>query len=174
MPRKQIYIREADVELFEKAEQLEGENLSAVIADALRRYVEVKEAEAQGMKKITLTVGILRSQGDDDTRKVRFVGRKLASAEIFHGQTSDSRDRGTDYAIYQTQAGKIVVWWKSWTRWERENDILDYAVFGDLPGYDVEVWGKIHGEHLPPEVLPGSLLQEAAEALGREMVEYIE
>ena len=43
-----------------------------------------------------------------------------------------------------------------------------------LPGYDEEVSGKIHWEHLPPETLPGSLLQEAAEALGEELVEWVE
>jgi hypothetical protein len=174
VPRKQIYIREADIELFEKAERLEGENLSAVIAEAVRRYIEVKDAEDQGMKEVTLTVGMLRSRGDDDTRKIRFVGRKLASAETFHGQTSDGRDRGTEYEIYQTKAGKIVAWWKSWTRWDGENDILDYDVFGELPGYDTEVWGKVHGDNLPPERFPGDLLQDAAEALGKEMVEYID
>jgi len=174
MPNKTIYVRDEDLQFFEEAEKLGGDSLSAVIAEAVRRFVDAKQAEAQGMKEVTLPVGVLRSQGDDDTRKVRFDGRLLSSAEIFTGQTSDGRDRGTDYRIYQTKAGKILVWWQRWTRWENENDLLDYAVFDQLPGYDDEVFGKVHGEHLPPETLPGSLLQEAAEALGRELVEYVE
>ena len=125
------------------------------------------------MKECNLTVGVLRSQGAD-TRKVRFVGRLLAEAKEFTGQTSDRKDRGTDYKIYQTQAGKILVWWKNWSRWEGENDVTDYAVLNALPGYDDEVYGKVHGEPLPPETLPGSLLQEAAEALGEELVEFVE
>lgn len=174
MPNKTIYVRDEDVQLFEEAEKLGGDSLSGVIAEALRRLVDAKRSEAQGMKQHTLTVGILRTRGDDDTRKVRFVGRKLAEAEVFTGQTSSRDDRGTDYAIYQTQAGKIVVWWKSWTRWDGESDLLDYAVFNALPGYDDEIWGKVHGSELPPETLPGNLLQDAAEELGQELVEYVE
>jgi len=174
MPNKTIYVRDEDLQVYEDAEKLGGDSLSSVIAEALRRFVDVKRAEAQGMEEYTLKVGILRSQGDDDIRKLRFVGRLLASAEVFTGQTSDRRDRGTDYKIYQTEAGNILVWWQRWTRWEKENDILDYVVLNELPGYDDKIYGKVHRENLPPETLPGSLLQEAAEALGRELVEYIE
>jgi hypothetical protein len=44
--QKQIYIKDADLEIFEKAEALAGESLSATIAEALRRFVEVEEAKA--------------------------------------------------------------------------------------------------------------------------------
>ena len=174
MPNKTIYVKDEDLQIFEEAEKLGGDSLSSVIAEALRRFVAVKRAEQQGMKECNLTVGILHAQGDDDIRTIRFVGRLLAEATVYSGQTSDRRDRGTCYRVYQTRAGKILVWWKRWTRWEGGSDLLDYAVFDALPGYDEEVYGKIHGEHLPPETLPGSLLQEAAEALGEELVEFIE
>lgn len=174
MPKKNIYIRTDDLPLFDRAEALGGDSISAVIADALRKYVAVKEAEGSGMEEVSLPVGILRSHGDDDTRTVRFAGRLLADARRYHGQTSDARDRGTDYRIYQTAAGKILIWWKNWTRWDGENDLLDYAVKATLPGYGTEVSGKVHGEHLPPMTLPGNLLQDAAEALGQEMVEWVE
>ena len=177
MPNKTIYVREEDLPVFEEAERLGGDSLSGIIAEALRRFVAVKRAEMFGMREHALPVGILCSQGDDDTRKVRFVGRLLAEAEVLTGQTSSrsSRDdQGTDYKIYQTQAGRVLVWWKRWTRWEGGSDFLDYAVMDGLPGYDDEISGKVHGEHLPPETLPGSLLQAAAEALGEELVEYVE
>ena len=174
MPNKTIYVREEDVSLFEEAEKLGGDSLSSVIAEALRRFVATKKAEQQGMQEHTLPVGVLRSQGADDTRKVRFVGRLLAEAEVFTGQTSDRRDRGTYYRIYQTQAGKILVWWNTWIRWDGENDLLDYAVLDALPDYNDEVVGKMHGDILGPVELPGSLLQEAAEALGQELVEWVE
>ena len=171
MPNKTIYVKDEDLNLFEEAEKLGGESLSGVIAEALRRFVATKKAEQQGMKEHTLPVGVLRSQGADDTRKVRFVGRLLAEAEVYSGQTSSRDDRGTLYWIYQTRAGKILVWWKNWTKWERENDTADYAVLDQLPGYDDEIYGKVLGLI---EKLPGSLLQEAAEALGEELVEYVE
>jgi|LSQX01.1.fsa_nt_gb hypothetical protein len=174
MPNKTIYVKDEDLQIFEEAEKLGGDSLSGIIAEALRRFVDVKRAEQQGMQEYTLSVGVLRSQGAD-TRKVRFVGRLLAEAEVLTDQTSSSRssrdDRGTDYKIYQTQAGKILVWWKRWTRWEGGSDLLDYAVFDALPGYDDEIYGKVLDLI---EKLPGSLLQEAAEALGEELVEWIE
>lgn len=174
MPNKTIYVKDEDLGLFEEAEKLGGESLSGIIAEALRRFVATKRAEVQGMKEHILTVGVLRSQGDDDTRKVRFVGRMLSSAEVFTGQTSSRDDRGTDYKIYQTQAGRILVWWKNWSRWEGESDYTDYAVMDALPGYDDDIFGRAHGDMLGPVELPGSLLQEAAEALGQELVEFIE
>ena len=171
MPNKTIYVREEDLPVFEEAERLGGDSLSGIIAEALRRFVDVKRAELFGMQEYTLPVGVLRSQGDDDVRTVRFVGRLLAEAEEFTGQTSDRKDRGTYYRVYQTKAGKILIWWKNWSRWEGENDVTDYAVLNALPGYDDEVSGKIDDY---PISLPGSLLQAAAEALGEELVEWIE
>jgi len=70
MPNKTIYVRDEDISLFEEAERLGGDSLSGIIAEALRRFVATKRAEQQGMKECNLTVGVLRSQGDDDTRKV--------------------------------------------------------------------------------------------------------
>jgi hypothetical protein len=174
MANKTIYVKDEDLQVFEEAEKLGGDSLSGIIAEALRRFVAVKRAELFGMQEYTLSVGVLRSQGDDDTRKVRFVGRLLAEADVYTGQTSDRRDRGTVYQIYQTKAGKVLIWWKRWTRWERENDYTDYAVMDALPGYDDDIFGRAHGDMLGPVELPGSLLQEAAEALGEELVEYVE
>lgn len=175
MPNKTIYVKDEDLQIFEEAEKLGGDSLSGIIAEALRRFVAVKRAEMFGMQEHVLHVGVLCSQGDNDTRKVRFVGRLLAEAEVLTGGQTSSRssrdDRGTDYKIYQTQAGKILVWWKRWTRWEGGSDLLDYAVFDALPGYDDEIYGKVLDLI---EKLPGSLLQEAAEALGEELVEYVE
>ena len=173
MPNKTIYVKDEDLQIFEEAEKLGGDSLSGIIAEALRRFVATKKAERQGMQEYTLPVGVLRSQGDDDIGQIRFVGRKLAEAEVLTDQTSsrDRDDRGTDYKIYQTQAGRVLVWWKRWTRWEGGSDLLDYAVLNALPGYDDEVPGKIDDY---PISLPGSLLQEAAEALGRELVEWVE
>ena len=173
MPNKTIYVRDEDISLFEEAERLGGDSLSGIIAEALRRFVAVKRAEMFGMREHALPVGVLRSQGDDDIRQIRFVGRLLAEAEVLTDQTSprDRDGRGTDYKIYQTKAGKVLVWWRRWTRWEGGSDFLDYAVLNALPGYDDEVPGKIDDY---PISLPGSLLQAAAEALGEELVEWIE
>jgi len=174
MPNKTIYVREEDLPVFEEAEKLGGDSLSSVIAEALRRFVDVKRAEQQGMKECNLTVGILHAQGDDDIRTIRFVGRLLAEATVYSGQTSDRKDRGTDYRVYQTMAGKVLVWWRRWSCWEGENDYADYAVMDALPSHGDELLGVVHVDSFEPVTLPGSLLQEAAEALGQELVEWVE
>lgn len=175
MIHKTICIPEEDVSLFEEAERLGCASLSSVVAQALRRFVDVKRAELYGMQEHVLHVGVLRSQGADDTHRVCFIGRLLAEEEVFTGQLSDHRDRGTVYRVYQTKAGKILVWWSNWTRWERETQVMDYAVMAALPDYNEEVVGKVHGF---PEILPGELLQDAAEALPEQeladLVEFID
>lgn len=95
MPQKTIYVADKDLALFDKAEELGGDSLSAVIADALRRYVDQKEAEAQGYEEHVIEVG----RWKEDTRQVKIVGRVIASMTQWHGQTSSRDDRGTDYQI---------------------------------------------------------------------------
>lgn len=175
MPNKNIYIRKEDLEIFEKAEKLGGDSISAIIAEALQKYVEIKEAELAGMQEQTLTVGIFRPRGEDDTRKIKFVGRLLAEGTVYTGQTSSRDDRGITYKVYQTKAGKIIIFWRKWSRWERENDYADYNIFDALPEHDDVIEGKVLDSYDHDFVkVPGSLLQEAAEALGQELVEYIE
>ena len=92
---------------------------------------------------------------------MRFLGRLLAEGKSYHGSTTDRKDRWTETAIYQTRGGKFVIHWAGRT--------LDHAVLSHLPGYDEPVegeWGVI--------TLPAVMLQQAAEALGQELVEWVE
>ena len=43
MPNKTIYIRQDDVDLWARAERLAGGNVSGLLSEALRRYVEEEE-----------------------------------------------------------------------------------------------------------------------------------
>lgn len=172
MPNKTIYIRDEHVPIYEKAESLGGENLSATIAEALRRYIAIEEAKAGGLEEIEIVVGAWYNQGVDNTRKVKFRGRKLAEGTRYTGQTSDRQDRGTDWSVYQTQAGKIVVRWKHWTRWEKESDMADYAILDYLPGYREAVRGRMFGDY--EDEIPGDILAEAAKGLGQEMAEWVD
>ena len=168
--KKNIYIKDEDVSLFEKAEELGGDSISSVIAEALRRYVEIKEAEAQGMEEHILTVGSTTSI-DDDTRKVKFVGRLLARGTTYNGQTSDRKDRGTTWKIYITKAGKIVVYADDWTCWQGEACRSAHVVLAKIPGYKDSLNLDCFYESV---TVPGSILEEAHAAIGQELVEYIE
>lgn len=167
MPQKTIYVADKDLTLFDRAEELGGDSLSSVIADALRRYVAAKEAEAQGYEEHVIEVG----RWEEDTRQVKIIGRVIAGTTQHFGQTSSRDDRGTDYQIYQTRAGKIVVYWHHWSRWQDERDAADYVVLNEPPGYDQEIVGDAYGLETG---LPGNLIQKAAEALGKKVIEVIE
>lgn len=57
MPNKTIYVSDADLPVFERAQELVGGNLSAAISKALRRLVEVEEGRLEGFEEITVRVG---------------------------------------------------------------------------------------------------------------------
>ncbi|MBC7340873.1 MAG: EXLDI protein [Clostridia bacterium] len=161
MPAKTIYIRESDLEIFDRAEKLgTAESLSAAIAEALRRYVAAEEARLKGMEEITLTVGTWGGgQGEPDTKKVRFTGRLLAD-----GRTYADRDtRGVDWAIYQTKKGQILLYRETWSRWQGEESAAVYRVYPSL--------GELADAN--PD-LPGSILERAREALGLKTVEELD
>lgn len=176
MANKTIYVKDEDLQVFEEAEKLGGDSLSSIIAEALRRFVATKKAEQQGMQEYTLEVGVFSDEGADNVRKVRFVGRKLAGQTAYTGQTSSQDDRGTNYAIYQTKAGKIIIHWESWSRWDGEGNSADYATLDALPEHGAEICGQFDSDDYAEyaKKLPGGLLQDAAEALGQELVEFIE
>jgi EXLDI family protein len=171
MPAKTIYVKEEDLPIFERAEELGGDSLSGIIATSLKRFVAAKEAEGKGIREHTLTVGVIRPQGADDVQKIRFYGRELASGRTYSGQTSSGDDRGTDYTIYQTETGKIVVYWRRWSKWQGENQVCDYAVLDSLPGYKQPIVGETTETIVE---VPGSLLRDAADTLGQELVTYIQ
>ena len=170
MPNKTFYIRDEHVALFEKALNMGGDNLSSTIAEALKRFVETKEAEAGGMKEIVLLCGRWTSK-DEDEKKVKFTGRLLASDEQYTGQTSSRDDRGIDWEIYQTKKGRFLVWWKLWSRWDGEGNVADYEIYDELPEFDAYPFGKLDTE---PGEIPGQIISIAAEKTGRESVENLD
>lgn len=162
MPQKTIYVKDTDLSLWEKAETMGGENLSATIAEALKRFVEIEEAKATGMKEQEIEVGVFSDRSSADTRKIRFIGKQIASAWVYSGQTGSQDDRGTDYELYLTKKGKLLLCRKHWSRWQGEDTTVTYEIYDSLDELD-EI-----------ESVPGSLVQEAGETLGIETSEYLD
>ena len=77
MPNRTIYEADADLPIFEKAQKLAGDNLSAAVAQALHYFVEREEAKRSGFEEITLKVG----KGRPYLTK-QFRGRLLAKRRI--------------------------------------------------------------------------------------------
>ena len=96
VPNKTIYVSDGDLPIYQRAQELAGNNLSAAIAAALRRYVEVEEGRRQGFDEITVRVGPGKG------RKVRFVGLLL-------GEWYSSQGRVETYRVYRGRTGKFVL-----------------------------------------------------------------
>src|SRR3954451_15805812 len=72
MPNKTIYVSDADLPVFQRAQELVGGNLSAAISKALHRLVEVEEGLLEGFEEITVRVGV------EPGKLQRFQGVQLA------------------------------------------------------------------------------------------------
>ena len=97
MPNKTIYVSDADVAVFQRAQELTGGNLSAAISKALRRLVEVEEGRLQGYEEVTVRVGA-------GAKKLqRFQGVLLAD---WHRSTAGGDEH---YRVYRTRTGRFAV-----------------------------------------------------------------
>lgn len=97
VPNKTIYVSDGDLPLYQRAQALAGDNLSAAITAALRRYVDFEEGLQEGFDEIIVRVGLGRG------RKVRFTG-------VFLGEwVNTSPNRVETFRIYRGRTGKFVL-----------------------------------------------------------------
>ena len=97
VPNKTIYVSDGDLPLYQRAQELAGDNLSAAISAALRRYVDVEEGRRQGFDEIVVRVGPGKG------RKVRFVGVLLGE------WVNSSFSRVETFRVYRGRTGKFVL-----------------------------------------------------------------
>jgi EXLDI family protein len=97
VPNKTIYVSDGDLALYRRAQQLAGDNLSAAISAALRRYVDVEEGRREGFDEIIVRVG------PKPGRKVRFVGVLLGE------WVNTTHSRVEAFRVYRSRTGKFVV-----------------------------------------------------------------
>ena len=89
MPNKTIYVSDGDLPLYQRAQELAGGNLSAAIADALRRFVDVEEGRREGFDEIIVRVGRRPGpQGPLRRRPPRRVARHVAAAASRHSAST--------------------------------------------------------------------------------------
>lgn len=98
MPNKTIYVSDADLAVFTRAQELTGGNLSAAISKALRRLVEVEEGRLEGFDEITVRVGVALG------KLQRFQGALLAD-----WNRSTKAGLEEHYRVYRTRTGKFAV-----------------------------------------------------------------
>ena len=81
VPNKTIYVSDGDLPVYRRAQELGGGNLSAAIAVALRRYVEVEESRKEGFDEIIVRVGARQGpQGPVRRRPPRRVAQHDVTA----------------------------------------------------------------------------------------------
>lgn len=161
MPNKTIYVTESDLPIFERAQELAGDNLSATIARALRKFVEVRDN--QDYEEITVKVGrIAYSQK-------RFMGRLLAKGRLMGPQSP--RVEGIN--VYQTAKGKFAVHIKSTPNWDyhpRDNHTGEHWT-DERDDYRLDVYDTL--EQLKENV-PAELFQAAAQSLNEDPIETLD
>lgn len=106
MPNRTIYVTDADMPIFERAQALAGDNLSATIAQALRRFVEAEDARNASFEEVTVKVGKVAH-----TYKT-FWGKLLAK-----GRVRAAKGRHVRYEVYQTRKGKLALYTRSGLDW---------------------------------------------------------
>jgi EXLDI family protein len=110
VPNKTIYVSDGDLALYQRAQELAGDNLSAAIAAALRRYVEVEEGRREGFDDIIVRVGPAPG------RKVRFTGVLLGE------WVNTSNGRVEAFRVYRGRTGKFVIHIERSPDWTMVND----------------------------------------------------
>ena len=137
MPNKTIYVSDDDLPLFERAQQVSGDNLSSAIVRALRRFVEVEEARKKGFEEITVLVGKA-----GNLQQKRFLGARLARWLREH-----PKGKGTQILIvYRTAGGRLALQTQSIPNWEYGWGDPDYASDPENRGFlGSKFWGKVLG-----------------------------
>lgn len=97
VPNKTIYVSDADLALFQRAQEIVGGNLSAAIVRALRRMVDAEDALQDGFDEITVSVGAGKG------RRQRFFGVLLGE------WARSTKDRVEQFHVYRTRTGKYVL-----------------------------------------------------------------
>jgi EXLDI family protein len=105
VPNKTIYVSDGDLKLYQRAQDLAGGNLSAAIAKALRRYVDVEDGRREGFDEITVRVG------PGAGRKVRFTGVLLGT------WGSAASGGGEAIQVYRSRAAKFVIHVRRMPEW---------------------------------------------------------
>jgi EXLDI family protein len=114
MPNKTIYVADADLPIFDRAQELAGENLSATIVAALRRFVAAEESQASGYGEVIVKIG----ENGLFTQK-QFSGRELAKLRLPDPQSP----RTSVLVVYETAKGRLALYTRTfddWSAWGRK------------------------------------------------------
>ena len=123
MPNKTIYVSDDDLPLFERAQELSGANLSSAIVRALRRFIEIEEANQRGLDEITVIVG-----GSGTHQRKRFLGQRLV-----RWLQSTANGKGTEIrSVYLTAGKRYALHTRSMADWNSRGVIPNMWAIQEL------------------------------------------
>ena len=97
VPNKTIYVSDADLSIFEEAQELAGGNLSAAIAQALRHFVS-SQGSPDRLHEVEVKVG-----------KVAYSLKQFKGRLIAKGTEQGHKKPPLFYEVYQTAKGQFAV-----------------------------------------------------------------
>lgn len=151
MPNKMIYVAEDDLPIFDRARELAGGSLSAVIARALRQFVQTEEARAYQANA---------ARQENEVMRQSFRGRKLGRQTV---HTAD--DRLVNQIVSQNTHGKLVLYTREIPHWSAYNKD-DWATWDwDAQDYCLETYDTL--EALKPHI-SAALFADVAHSLSDE------
>jgi EXLDI family protein len=137
MPNKTIYVSREDEEVFEKARQISGDALSAVISQALKEFVARHTEQGKGFKEVKLKIG-----SRNNVREQRFLGKLMGGWKGFN----DERSLWLESDIFITQKGNIAIYHKR---------VLNASVINNP-----ENWQEYLGDEERYELIVGASVDE--------------
>ena len=107
---KTLYIRDEDAPLWDRARELSRDKLSPVLVDALRRFVDEKEARAKGFDRIVVNYD--DSADHDLPRAKAFYGRWIINRDepLRVGRRFEGHKYVEVSAVAETAKGSVVVY----------------------------------------------------------------
>lgn len=155
MPKKNLYVKEKDLKVFDTAEMVGGDSLSNIVIDALNLYIKEKKVKDEGFDKITINTG--QKEGDTlKTRKMYFYGKFLSGFEYV-----DDEDVYYNISIYRTIKDKILIY-KHISFIGKRKDIYEYFIYDNL---------ELAKEH---NYISQEVYDEAIRALENETMIYLD
>jgi hypothetical protein len=164
-PRKNLYVKPEDTDVFERVEKLlaRGESLGGLVVTLLKPWVRQREAMTDGFEEVMLP--------RDRDRPVKFLGKLLAEGtglnvcRIYKTKPRDGRGQGR--LVYAIGTPVIV----------RDDGVRQLAADGDVEHWSVDVYDALqemstHGARGKNPV-PVEMIEEAAQTLGEDHAEWI-
>lgn len=107
MAKTTIYLNKEAEEIYKVAKEYAGDNLSAVIVQGLKLYVEKMDTMTKGMEEVIIFEGTrYLENGASQGKNLKFIGLRLAGVCV-----NEFYDNGTKdvFELYLTRKGKFLV-----------------------------------------------------------------